>query len=255
MPRHLRRGQSPDQAERTAPHDSPSRRGWQTRCRAHTGYFVLVRNFEKSITGKPKYLGEAVSNADGIATAQQEPGRPFIYARQLEKGLVGIGHVRDKKPDGTLAITMYPECAVSLHLTSTQLGKAGHSIERPMADVGLAEAGKPFLVGFFYARTDFTVLAALPPGTYQFWCMGTNTCGVPKEVTIKPGLRKLDAGTVDLPADRFILLEGKPAPNSTTSSRGKTPHRSNWPTSAAKWSCSNSGVGGAAPAWPAAFPK
>ena len=87
---------------------------------ARTGYFVLVRGFDKSTAGKPKYLGEAVSNAEGIAIAHQEPDRPFIYARQMEKGLVGIGRVRDKKPDGTLAITMHPDCTVSLHLTSLQ---------------------------------------------------------------------------------------------------------------------------------------
>jgi thiol-disulfide isomerase/thioredoxin len=179
---------------------------------AHTGYFVLVRGFDKSIAGKPRFLGEVVSNAEGIAIAQQEPGRPFIYARQVEKGLVGIGRVRDKKSDGTLAITMHPECTVSLHLASTQLGKLGHSIERPMAQVGLAEGDKSFLVAFFYARSDFTLIGALPPGTYQFWCLGRNTCGVPQEVTIKPGERKLDAGIVDLPADRYVVLQGKPAP-------------------------------------------
>lgn len=179
---------------------------------AHMGYFVLVRGYEKSTAGKPKFLGEAVSNADGVATARQEPGRPFIYARQVEQGLVGIGRVRDKRPDGTLSITMYPECVVSLHLMSTQLGKAGLPIERPMVDVGMAQDGKSFLVGFFYARTDFTVLAALPPGKYQFWCMGTNTCGVPKEITVKPGERKRDVGTVDLPAVGYELLKGKPAP-------------------------------------------
>ena len=179
---------------------------------AHAGYFVLLRNFKKETGGNWKFLGEVTSKANGVAVARQEPGRPFIYARQAERGLVGVGKITDKRPDGSLSITMHPECFVSFRMTSSQLEKIGRKIERPMANVGADNGNGKFLLGFFYARSDSTIRAYLPPGTFEFWCRGNNACGVPKEVTVKAGERKIDLGIVDLPAQRYVLLEGKPAP-------------------------------------------
>lgn len=179
---------------------------------ARAGYFVILRDSSKDAAARLTFLGENTSNADGAAAIPLEPRRPFVYARQPGRGLVGLAKIKDRRSDGSLTVTLHPECAVSLRLTSSQLEKIGRQIERPMANLGTAPTSGNPPFGFSYAGGDSTIRAFLPPGTFELWCHGTNVAALSKTFTVKRGQRRIDLGVVDLAAKRFVLLEGKPAP-------------------------------------------
>jgi thiol-disulfide isomerase/thioredoxin len=176
--------------------------------KALVGLLAVVRNFNRETGGEWEFVGGVTADAEGVAILRPEPGRPFIYARLAERGLVGIGRFKDKQSNGCIDITMYPECHVLLRVVSSQLERLGRKVDRATVTV---ESGEKELVRVF-PGSDSMAHAFVPPGKFELSCRATGACEVPKSVVVKHGERELDLGTIDLPAQRWVLLEGQRAP-------------------------------------------
>jgi thiol-disulfide isomerase/thioredoxin len=176
---------------------------------ADAGYYVRVRDFNPQTGGVWKFESACTTNAEGVAALRRQPGWQFVICRDADRGLVGIGRIKDAGPDGSLVIAMHPHCHVVLRITSSQLDKLGRKLEYPAAV--FAFGPNQMSLGVFRA-TNGAVHAWLPPGTFTFSCQGGGAFGMEKSFAIKPGERQLDLGILDLPASRRVLLEGKPAP-------------------------------------------
>jgi len=132
----------------------------------------------------------------------------MIYARHAGRRLVAVKRtdLLIEKED-PLQLTMYPECHVTWQIKSSQLNQSGKKLGRVRGIVGSEN-----MLCQWCNETGSTLHFFLPPGNFLLVCGGKNISLIEKPIVIKEGQKQLDAGISDADAKRWIMLEGKPAP-------------------------------------------
>ncbi len=177
---------------------------------AQTGMVVIVNGYDPN-QGANWTFGhfELKSDAKGLIRFR-DPGkyRGMVYARHAGRGLVAVKRtdlIEDKQ--SPLVLTMYPECHVTWQIKSSQLTRIG---KEPVEVRGFC--GSDDLICVWCSETGSTLHFYLPPGKYRLVAAGETICPIEKNIEIRAGETKHDAGTADASAKKWILLEGKPAP-------------------------------------------
>lgn len=175
-------------------------------------FLPILRDYDSETGGKWSLIYEIESDSNGIARYPEVIPRlkvqPQIYARHGDRQLVGVGDFKVEDFSQGVRLTMPPECHVSVKLDSVELEQVGRKIERPQGIFGQAMKSRFWC----YPGADNIAHAFLPPGEYVFAGSSPTCSEMSMSFEIKPGHRELDLGTLDLPANPLVLLEGKPAP-------------------------------------------
>jgi thiol-disulfide isomerase/thioredoxin len=182
---------------------------------ARVGVFAQFADFERESkyflpdeTGW-RYYPQIVSDHDGMARITDDDDIDFVVARHVGKKLVGIQTISPGQSQGSVTVTMQPQCKVSGRLTSKEL-EARHR-KFPWSNVYLYlndEQLRPMMCQSHKGEFHFYV----PPGTYNLNAYSNETHGAWKTITVKPGQETLDVDPIDLPPRRLTLLQGEPAP-------------------------------------------
>ncbi|WP_417381990.1 TlpA family protein disulfide reductase [Gimesia sp.] len=132
----------------------------------------------------------------------------MVFARHAGRNLVATKRtdlIEDQK--SPLILTMYPECHVTWKIKCSQLDQIGKDAGQAR---GRCYSGDQICQKCF--QTGLTLHFFLPPGEFRLMSYGKRFCPVDKKIVVKTGQIEFDAGTTDAYARKWILLEGKPAP-------------------------------------------
>lgn len=177
---------------------------------AQTGASAIFKGFDDQHVGEWSFGHfELQSDSDGIIEFRDaDRYRGLVYARHSGRGLVAVkrtDQIQDKKSPQVL--TMYPECHVTWQIKCSQLKSTGKKIGTIQGACGYQNLFCQWCNG-----PDSTLHYFLPPGTFTIVGHGEHVSPVEKTIVIKAGQTEYDAGTADAAAKKWILLEGKPAP-------------------------------------------
>ncbi|HAW26895.1 MAG TPA: hypothetical protein DCY03_02075 [Planctomycetaceae bacterium] len=177
---------------------------------AQTGMVVMVNGYD-SKQGSNWTFGhfELKSDSEGLIRFRDpDKYRGMVYARHTGRGLVAVKRtdlIEDKQ--SPLVLTMYPECHVTWQIKSSQLKRIG---KETGAIRGIS--GSENMYCQWCQDTGSTLHFFLPPGEFSLVGHSSQINPVEKTIVIKAGQTEYDAGTADASAKKWILLEGKPAP-------------------------------------------
>ncbi|QDT99692.1 TlpA family protein disulfide reductase [Gimesia aquarii] len=180
---------------------------------AQTGMSAIIKGYD-SENGVDWNFGkfELKSDSDGIIQFRDpDKYRGMIYARHAERCLVAVKRTDLlKTKELPLVLTMYPECHVTWRIKSNQLNQVGKKI----GQVRGLSASEDMICQWCY-ETGSTLHFFLPPGRFTLVGAGENISPVEKTIVINKGQEEFDAGITDANAKKWIILEGKPAPEIT----------------------------------------
>ncbi|QDV15961.1 Thiol-disulfide oxidoreductase ResA [Gimesia panareensis] len=177
---------------------------------AQTGMVAIVKGSDRE-QGLEWDFGhyEQKSDAEGMLRFRDRGQfRSMVYARHAGRGLVAVKRtdlIQDQK--SPLVLTMYPECHVTWTIESSQLRQRGKEI-----GVLRGLSSSENLICQWCQRTGSTLHFFLPQGEFSLLAHSKHISPIEKAIEIKAGQKTLDAGTSDAHAQKWILLEGQPAP-------------------------------------------
>jgi thiol-disulfide isomerase/thioredoxin len=186
---------------------------------AHVGTSTLFREEEKSrhpqIADESglMYVDHCVSDKNGLAKLTSERGNLInlwghveIIARHTGRGLIALADLDSKDLHQPVELTLVPECHISGKLVCAELAKLGRNIDWTNVYLSL---GRARLMSCDSKKGEFHF--AVPPGRYELYSYGTYVAHKKDAVTV-PGAKREIEVTLPLPARKFALLMGHPAP-------------------------------------------
>jgi hypothetical protein len=155
------------------------------------------------------------SEASGVAQLNSPAGdlrndlrQGCIIARQDERHLIAIADVDPETSNTQITMTLVPECLISGKLLCAELAKRGRTTDR--TNVYLSVGKKRTMWCVAEDGGDFHFF--LPPGQYNFYGYGTYL-QTSKQASLIVGADKREmAIELAVPATRYALLRGLPAP-------------------------------------------
>ncbi len=159
-----------------------------------------------------------VSDANGVArTTDLEPFKytppdkaiAGVYAWHAHRNLVGVGQFHRDQKTVRIVVTMVTPCRVQASVVSSELSRLGRLHDQVG---GYIRSGGWAILSCSSARGSLAVEFLLPPGQYEFRGSISGSELGNRTFEVKPGQRELDLGTIDVPANTFTRLLGKPAP-------------------------------------------
>jgi len=159
-----------------------------------------------------------VSDASGVARITDlEPFKytspdeavAAVYAWHAHRNLVGVGQFRRDQKTVRIVVTMVPPCRVQASVVSSELSQLDRMGDQV---VGYIRFGGWPILSCASARGSLSVEFLLLPGQYEFRGSTSGSQFGTRTFEVKPGQRELDLGTIDVPANTFTRLLGKPAP-------------------------------------------
>ncbi|QDV48687.1 TlpA family protein disulfide reductase [Gimesia fumaroli] len=177
---------------------------------AQTGMFSIFKGFNAAHVADWNFGHfELESDSNGMLQFfNPDKYRGMVYARHAGRGLVAVKRtdlIQDKQ--SPLVLKMYPECHVTWQIKCSQLKSKGKKLGR-IRGVSASEN----LMCQWCNGPDSTLHFFLPPGAFTIVGHGAHISPVEKSIVIKLGQTEFDAGTADADAKKWIMLEGKPAP-------------------------------------------
>jgi thiol-disulfide isomerase/thioredoxin len=165
-----------------------------------------------------RYLHDAKTDADGISRFPDggQLGHLCVVARHTDRKLIAIEKIDPAKFDPEQSkivpkVTMHPECRISGRLTCSDLAKQNRMVG--WTNVYLNLAGNR---AFGYSSDEKTFEPTFhffaPAGEFTLEAYGFYAHQVERTIVVKPGQRELTVEAIDLPAKRWALLQGMPAP-------------------------------------------
>jgi uncharacterized protein (TIGR03067 family) len=136
-----------------------------------------------------------------------DPMNRFVIADDPVRKLMGVAEVTPAALHCGITVRLGPRCEIRGRVTSPELAKRGTAIG--WTNVYLRR-GRYGWAGC--AATDGTFRFVAPPGEYTLDAYGERVGGRTLPVAVPPGPDAFDAGTVELPANDWGRLIGRPAP-------------------------------------------
>jgi thiol-disulfide isomerase/thioredoxin len=178
---------------------------------AKAGLWIIASSHEGQKPDDWYFKDGEVSDAEGLVRLREGIEmfrlRPVVIARHAERHLMGVHSFPGGDVSGVVDVTLRPECRVRWSFACPQLLERGRQLARQNILASLDGKLCSFTI---INNSGFETL--LPPGKFQFECMGGGANRVVREIEIRPGDQLLDLGTAVLTAKKYILLEGQPAP-------------------------------------------
>ncbi len=175
--------------------------------------FGKVRRPEQADASGFMYAKKCVSNKDGVAVFSEKRseiadwrGHVQIVARHAGRGLIAFADLDGAHYRPVVELTLVPECQIKGTLECPELAKIGRKIDWTNVYLSL---GRSRMMSCDSERGDFRFF--VPPGTYNLDGYGTYAGTQKATVTVPPGKREIEL-TLTLPAKKFALLMGHPAP-------------------------------------------
>lgn len=184
---------------------------------AYVGTFVYsferTRKVDQADANGFMYSNKCVSNKDGVAVFPSERkeladwrNHVQIIARHAARGLIAFAELDGAHYQPVVELTLVPECHIKGTLDCPELAKIGRKIDWTNVYLNI---GRSRMMSCDSRHGDFQFFA--PPGTYQLDAYGTYAGRKDATVTVPPGKREIEL-TLNLPAKKFALLMGHPAP-------------------------------------------
>ena len=184
---------------------------------AYVGTYVYsiekLRRADQADANGFMYADKCVSNKDGVAVfpAKRKEitnwrGHVQIVARHAGRGLIAFADLDRIHYRPVVELTLVPECQIKGKLECPELAKIGRKIDWTIVNLNM---GQSRMMSCNSQRGDFHFF--VPPGTYNLDGYGTYAGRKEATVTIPPGKREIEL-TLALPAKKFALLMGHPAP-------------------------------------------
>jgi AhpC/TSA family len=161
------------------------------------------------------YGEHCVTDASGVAQLVSPAGdlqddlrRGCVIARQDERHLVAIADIDAETSQTAIQMTLVPECRVSGKLVCAELAKRGRTTD--WTNVYLFVGKKRTMWCASEDGGDFHFF--LPPGQYTFYGYGTYLQTSKRQSLVVGADKPEIALELAVPATRFALLRGLPAP-------------------------------------------
>ncbi len=161
------------------------------------------------------YRFHCVSDAKGLARIEsatddfrQMPRGFYVVARHGGRHLTAIAQVDLSASTRPFDVTLVPECRVTGTLACAEFAKRGRKLD--WTNVYLSVGKKRLMWCASEDKGSFHFF--LPPGQYNLDAYGTYLKDTYETITVPAGKRELTV-RMEVPATRFALLQGLPAPN------------------------------------------
>jgi thiol-disulfide isomerase/thioredoxin len=159
------------------------------------------------------YRLHCVSDAKGLARMEsaaddfrQIPRGFYVVARHDGRHLMAIVQV-DLSASKPFDVRLVPECRVTGKLACAEFAKRSRKLDWTNVYLSLGKKRLMWCVSEDEGEFHFF----LPPGTYKLDAYGTYLKNTYQTITVPAGKREL-AVNMAVPATRFALLQGRPAP-------------------------------------------
>jgi len=160
------------------------------------------------------YSDHRVTNAEGLATIdypadefRQLFKRSCIVVRQDGRHLTSIVDIDPENSKTQLDVTLVPECRVSGKLVCAEFDKRRRKMDWTNVYLNVGKKRTMWCASEDEGNFHFF----LPPGKYNLEAYGTYMQSTYETIMVPPGKREL-AVRMAVPATRFALLQGLPAP-------------------------------------------
>jgi thiol-disulfide isomerase/thioredoxin len=185
---------------------------------AHVGTFAYFRQKQR----KPAiadaagfmYGDHCVSDKDGLAQLNSKEGdladyrgKVRVVARHDGRGLIAFADLDSVRLKTPVEMTLVPGCRVSGKLVSPELAKLGRKVG--WTNVYLNIGSARMMACDSEENGDFQFF--VPPGRYDLNGYGAYLASKNVSITVPNGKREIEL-TLTLPAKKFALLQGLPAP-------------------------------------------
>jgi AhpC/TSA family len=161
------------------------------------------------------YGQHCVSDASGVAQLNSPAGdlrndlrQGCVIARQDERHLIAITDIDPETSQTEITMTLVPECLVSGKLLCAELAKRGRTTD--WTNVYLSVGKKRTMWCVSEDGGDFHFF--LPPGQYNFYGYGMYLQSSKRQTLVVGADKREMAIEVAVPAARYALLRGLPAP-------------------------------------------
>lgn len=159
------------------------------------------------------YADHCVSDKDGTAKLAAGRGNLVnfrghveIVARHAGRGLIALADLEAKDLPQPVELTLVPECRISGRLVCPELAKIDRKID--WTNVYLSR-GQARMMACDSKKGEFHFF--VPPGHYDLRGYGKYAAATHQALTVGAGKREIEL-TLKLPAKKFALLMGHPAP-------------------------------------------
>ena len=159
------------------------------------------------------YVNHCVSDKDGVAQLVSDRGdltdyRGYvqIVARHVRRGLIAFADLDAAHGPPITELTLVPECSISGKIVCPELAKLGRKVGWTNVYLSL---GRGTMMASDSERGDFHLV--VPPGRYELEGYGTYAAQKTVPLTVSADKREMEL-TLTLPAKKYALLMGHPAP-------------------------------------------
>jgi thiol-disulfide isomerase/thioredoxin len=159
------------------------------------------------------YADHCVSDKDGVAQLASRRGdladyrrRVRIIARHVGRGLIAFADLDAAHGPPVAELTLVPECRISGKIVCPELVKLGRKVDWTNVYLRLGQAR---MMASDSERGEFHLV--VPPGAYELEGYGTYAAQKTMPLTVSTGKRDMEL-TLTLPAKKYALLMGHPAP-------------------------------------------
>ncbi len=187
---------------------------------AHIGvvaYFAQTSKMPSLLQNPPdaegwRYYALETSNHEGKARVKFDFGLKHVVVRHVGKQLIGIAEIAPDQSANEVVVNLQPACKISGTVSAKALEDRHRALKYPHVTLWTSR-GPGNAISVWSATPAFHFYA--PPGTYELEVDCGETHGATRSVVIKPGMRDLNVGTIDVIPTKHILLVGQPAPELT----------------------------------------
>lgn len=173
---------------------------------ALTGYPALKPSDASGWT----YRDDAVSDENGIAKLLDSDGQiEGVYARDLDKGLVGIRRVTAADSGKVIPLQMAPACRVSGIVKFLKLVESTSEMPAFNLNVSTADGQQILSERSWNPQYSFFV----PAGRYKLEIIQAQSHTTTQELTVPPGRGDLTIKPIETIPVKWATLQGKSAPD------------------------------------------
>ncbi len=183
---------------------------------AYVGTFVYTseqrRRPELADANGFMYANKAVSNKEGVVEFPKRSdvadyrNHVQIVARHPGRGLIAFADLDGAHYQPMVELTLVPECRIKGKIECPDLAKIGRKTDWTNVYLSM---GRARLMSSDSQKGEFQFF--VPPGTYDLNGYGTYLASKNEKLTVPAGKREIEL-TLILPAKKFALLMGRPAP-------------------------------------------